>query len=59
MRKQLVALRPEVIDALERWLAAPYSVPPLIEEAWLELRRAKALYAGEGPVRPMPRKEPE
>lgn len=59
MKKHLVAFRPEVIDALERWLAAPYSLPPLIDEAWLELRRAKALYAGEGPVRLMPRKEVE
>lgn len=59
MKKQLVAFRPEVIDALERWLAAPYSTPPLIEEAWLELKRAKALYAGDGPVRLAPRKEEE
>ncbi len=51
MRKRLVAFRPEVLDALERWLAAPDAVPPLIDEAWLELKRAKALYAGEGPMR--------
>ena len=59
MRKLLVAFRPEVLDALESLLSAPYSAPPLIEEAWTEVRRAKALYAGEGPVRLMPRKEPE
>lgn len=57
MRKRPVALRPEVLDALERFLAAPYSADPLLDEALLEVRRAQAIYAGEGPVRLMPRKE--
>lgn len=47
--KLLVAFRPEVLDALDDWLAAPYSTPPLIEEAWLAVRQAKALYAGQAP----------
>jgi hypothetical protein len=59
MRKRLVAFRAEVLDELERFLLAPYSLPPILDEALLEVRRAKALYAGEGPVRLMPRKESE
>jgi hypothetical protein len=59
VKKRLVAMRAEVLDELERFLSAPYTAHPLIDEALLEVRRAKALYAGEGPVRLMPRKEAE
>lgn len=59
MSKLLVAFRPEVLEALDDWLAAPYSVPPLIDEALMVVRQAKALYANEAPVRLMPRKEIE
>ena len=45
--KHLVAFRPEVLDALDDWLSAPYSVPPLIDEAWMAVRQAKALYKSE------------
>ena len=58
MRKRLVAFRPEVLDALEELLAAvrePSDV--LCDEALLEVRRAKALYAGEGPIQLLPRRE--
>lgn len=55
MRKHLVAFNPPVLDVLEALLDRICRVPhsPELDEALLEVRRAKALYRGEGPVRLM------
>lgn len=57
MRKLLVPFRPPILDEVERLLEARCRVAlgdasdVEAEEALLEVRRAKALYAGEGPVK--------
>jgi hypothetical protein len=61
-RKQLVAFRPSVLDEVERILedrcrrTAGGLSDDAAAEALREVRRAKQLYAGEGPVRLMPRR---